>query len=111
VAESGNIPELDKLIEMSATERAKGGGVLPINAAATRKINATQNQARGGQRQPAARLRLIIRRLPPGLAENEFWNALGEEWHLGKGKIDWAVYKDGKISKEYVLYTSGKENR
>jgi regulator of nonsense transcripts 3 len=82
---------------MSTPGKAKGGGVLPINAAATKK-----SQPKQGSRAPGPRLRLIVRRLPPGLVEAEFWSALGEEWLVGKGKVDWASFKDGKVSKEYV---------
>jgi len=28
---------------------------------------------------------------------------MGEQWQVHAGKVDWAVYKQGKISKEYVL--------
>ena len=48
------------------------------------------------------KLRLIVRRLPPGLTETEFQSALGDEWKVGAGKVDWAAYKDGKVSKEYA---------
>lgn len=86
---------------MSTNAKGRGaGGVLPINAAATRK-DKSQHQ-KSSPRSPAPRLRLIIRRLPPGLTELEFWKALGEEWQVGKGKIDWAAFKDGKVSREYV---------
>ena len=87
-----------------SSERSRGGGVLPISAAATRKHQSSQAQAKAAQRAPAPRLRLIIRRLPPGLTESEFWIALGNEWQLGKGKMDWAAYKDGKVSKEYASH-------
>jgi regulator of nonsense transcripts 3 len=46
------------------------------------------------------KLRLIVRRLPPGLTEDEFQAALGDEWMVSAGKVDWAAYKEGKISKE-----------
>jgi len=72
--------------------------VQPINAAVTKK--GTQPAAKSAARSPAPRLRIIIRRLPPGLTEAEFWNAIGNEWHMGRGKVDWAAFKDGKISKE-----------
>lgn len=72
----------------------KGRGVLPINAAQTRK------PFKQGPRPPAPRLKLIIRRLPPGLTEAEFWECIGADWHVGQGKIDWAAFKPGKISKE-----------
>lgn len=70
-----------------------------MNAAA-RKNAASQPVAKTSSRTPAPRLRLVIRRLPPGLTEGEFWAALGDVWKVGAGKVDWAAFKDGKISKE-----------
>ena len=75
-------------------------GVLSVPASATQK--------RGGHgpikqpSQPAARLKLVIRRLPPGLTEDELESILGETWKTGAGKVSWSSYKPGKISKEYV---------
>jgi len=46
---------------------------------------------------------MVIRRLPPGLTQEEFESSMGEQWQVHAGKVDWAVYKPGKISKEYVL--------
>ncbi|KAL8957060.1 MAG: hypothetical protein Q9193_005571 [Seirophora villosa] len=46
------------------------------------------------------RLKLVVRRLPPGLTDVEFETILGGEWKLGGGRVDWAVYKPGKISKD-----------
>jgi len=77
-----------------SSSNSKGRGVLPVSVAATRKVN------KQAPRAPAPRLRLIVRRLPPGLTETEFWDALGTEWRVGQGKVDWAAYKAGKISKE-----------
>jgi regulator of nonsense transcripts 3 len=34
------------------------------------------------------------------LTETEFWAVLGEDWKVGAGRVDWAAFKDGKISKE-----------
>ncbi|RMD43796.1 hypothetical protein DV735_g1366, partial [Chaetothyriales sp. CBS 134920] len=82
---------------MSAPGKPKGGGVLPVNAIATRK---TAAQPKQGNRAPAPKLRLIIRRLPPGLTEAEFWTAIGDEWQVGTGKVEWAAFKDGKVSKD-----------
>ncbi|KAK3677989.1 hypothetical protein LTR78_002084 [Recurvomyces mirabilis] len=65
----------------------RAGGVLPVNAA-TRA--AASNK-------PASRLKLEIRRLPPGLTLSEFEEVLGEEWKLGKGKVDWREYRQGKL--------------
>ncbi|KAK5421917.1 hypothetical protein LTR06_000174 [Exophiala xenobiotica] len=84
---------------MSDQTKGRSGGVLPVNAAA-RKNAAAQSGSKGSARLPAPRLRLIIRRLPPGLTETEFWIALGDDWKVGSGKVDWAAFKDGKISKD-----------
>ncbi|KAG8628035.1 hypothetical protein KVT40_003908 [Elsinoe batatas] len=45
----------------------------------------------------SARLKVVVRRLPPGLTREEFENSLGEEWKVGEGKIDWVEYRAGKI--------------
>ncbi|KAH7179676.1 Smg-4/UPF3 family-domain-containing protein [Fusarium flagelliforme] len=42
--------------------------------------------------------KLVIRRLPPGMTEAEFVSILGSEWELGKGKVDWFEFAQGKIS-------------
>lgn len=46
------------------------------------------------------RLKIIVRKLPPGLTQAEFDTALGDDWKVNRGKVDWAIYKPGKISKE-----------
>lgn len=81
--------------------KARAAGVLPISAAATKKDKPANSHAKSSPRTPAPKLRLIVRRLAPGLTESEFWDALGAEWKVGAGKIDWAAFKEGKISKEY----------
>lgn len=65
----------------------RGSGVLPIPASA---------RAPPAPKPPAARLKLEIRRLPPGLTLSEFEEALGDEWKLGKGRVDWREYRQGK---------------
>ena len=65
----------------------RGSGVLPIPASA---------RAPPAPKPPAARLKLEIRRLPPGLTLSEFEETLGEEWKLGKGRVDWREYRQGK---------------
>ncbi|KAL8638983.1 MAG: hypothetical protein Q9228_003923 [Teloschistes exilis] len=49
---------------------------------------------------PTSRLKLVIRRLPPGLTQAEFEECLGVEWQVGSGKVDWATFKPGKVSKD-----------
>lgn len=79
---------------------SRSNGVLSIPASATQK--------RGGPdldgsvpKSGITRFKLVIRRLPPGLTQAEFEEGLGDEWRVNKGKVDWAVYKAGKVSKEY----------
>lgn len=70
---------------------SKGGdrpsGVLAVSAAARaapKKVS-------------TARLKLEIRRLPPGLTLSEFEDILGPEWKLGSGRVDWREYRQGKV--------------
>ena len=74
-------------------------GVLQIPAAATQK-SASSTPAKKAHKPPAPRLKLLIRRLPPGLTQTELETALGEDWKAGSGKVDWLQYKAGKVSKE-----------
>ncbi|KAL9578415.1 MAG: hypothetical protein Q9212_005734 [Teloschistes hypoglaucus] len=55
------------------------------------------SSAAGG---PTLRLKLVIRRLPPGLTQAEFEECVGADWQVGSGKVDWAVFKPGKVSKD-----------
>lgn len=82
----------------------KASGVLPMPAAVLQKHAPPNNAPRGPSKKAAApRLKLIIRRLAPGLSQTEFEAHLGEEWKVGAGKVDWLLYRPGKISKEYVI--------
>ncbi|KAK4223194.1 Smg-4/UPF3 family-domain-containing protein [Podospora fimiseda] len=42
--------------------------------------------------------KVVVRRLPPGMTEEEFVTILGDEWKVGNGKVDWFSYAPGKIS-------------
>ncbi|WEW56983.1 hypothetical protein PRK78_002442 [Emydomyces testavorans] len=72
-------------------------GILPIPASATQQHTALRPRSTNS-RIAAPRTKLLIRRLPPGLTQLEFETALGEEWAVGKGKVDWLTYKPGKVS-------------
>lgn len=61
-------------------------GVLPVSST-----------ARAAAKAPAPRLKLEIRRLPPGLTLSEFEEVMGDEWKLGNGKVDWREYRQGKV--------------
>jgi hypothetical protein len=77
-------------------------GVLPV---AVLQRNAPAQTPRGPKAsQP--RLKLVLRRLPPGLTKAEFEALVEAEWKVGAGKVDWFSYRKGKISKEYVAYNT-----
>ncbi|MCJ1384198.1 hypothetical protein MMC17_007314 [Xylographa soralifera] len=46
------------------------------------------------------RTKIVIRRLPPGLTEQEFYETLGNQWRPGGDRVDWASFKPGKISRD-----------
>ena len=75
---------------------ARNGGVLKIPASATQSRPQMPSAPAG----PPSRLKLVVRRLPPGLTEEELKEILGEEWQVGNGKVDWANFKPGKVSRE-----------
>ncbi|KAB8268833.1 Smg-4/UPF3 family-domain-containing protein [Aspergillus minisclerotigenes] len=89
---------------MTQTAAGKStGGVLQIPIAATQKNTANAAAAPTPKKAPkpaTPRLKLLVRRLPPGLTQAEFEAAVGPEWKLGAGKIDWFQYKPGKVSKD-----------
>ncbi|KAF1821555.1 uncharacterized protein K489DRAFT_381550 [Dissoconium aciculare CBS 342.82] len=66
----------------------RAGGVLPVSGAARAPPTKSTN---------TARLKLEIRRLPPGLTLGEFEEILGQEWKLGNRKVDWREYRQGKF--------------
>lgn len=77
---------------------AGANGVLP---ATVLQKNAPPAAPRGPKAaQP--KMKLVLRRLPPGLTKTEFETMLGDEWKLGAGKVDWMIFKKGKVSQEYV---------
>lgn len=84
--------------QVSATPAKPAGGVLPVVAAATQVQTNGTNKVQA--KNATARLKLLIRRLPPGITHSEVQEALGEEWNMGKGKVDWVSFKPGKVSKE-----------
>ncbi|KAF2728489.1 hypothetical protein EJ04DRAFT_546753 [Polyplosphaeria fusca] len=71
-------------------------GVLPVSLL---QKNAPASAPRG-PKPPQQRLKLLMRRLPPGLTKAEFEDKLGDEWKLGSGKVDWFLYRKGKVSKD-----------
>ncbi len=84
---------------------SRANGVLSIPASATQKKSGLTHEAQLF-RAAGARLKIVIRRLPPGLTQPEFEETLGEDWATAGDRVDWAVYKPGKVSKEYACHTA-----
>jgi regulator of nonsense transcripts 3 len=77
-------------------------GVLPVAVLSKHApaLAPAQAQAPRGPKAAQPRMKLVCRRLPPGLTKAEFDSALGDEWKLGAGRVDWMNYRKGKVSKE-----------
>lgn len=84
----------------------KANGVLPVPAgataaAATGSKAAVADGAKPARAKPAVEGdKVVIRRLPPGLTEDEFFSVLGDDWRQGRGRVGWLSFHGGKISKE-----------
>ena len=88
---------------VAIAKRDPQAGVIPISAVADRSGGLPRGfSGSNATRQAGQRLKAVIRRLPPGLTEQEFINALGEQWKTGKGKVTWMSYRPGKVSREYA---------
>lgn len=87
-------------------QKASSPGVLAINPAATQKAAPppTPSSKSHSSKGNAPRLKLHVRRLPPGLTQAEFETALGDYWKVGRGKVDWFLFKEGKVSTESVFH-------
>lgn len=79
----------------NGSSRTQTNGTLPVAAS---QISGNKS----GTVKLNPKLKVVIRRLAPGLTETEFISALGHDWILGNGRVDWILYKAGKDSKEYV---------
>ncbi|KAG0651229.1 Regulator of nonsense transcripts 3B [Hyphodiscus hymeniophilus] len=73
----------------------QANGVLPVSASQTSGNVVKLPPAKT----VSQRLKVVIRRLAPGLTEEEFTTIIGEEWKAGQGKVDWLCYEPGKSSK------------
>ncbi|KAI9687731.1 MAG: hypothetical protein M1822_001811 [Bathelium mastoideum] len=83
-----------------AKKTGPASGVLPISASTLQKNVGGKDASRRSAREQGPRLKVVIRRLPPGLTRDEFETALGDEWKRGGSKVDWVDYRDGRISKD-----------
>ena len=76
-------------------------GSMSISSTANHPRTTTLKVTRA--KSPGPRLKVVVRRLPPSLTEQEFCDALGPDWTVGGGRVDWMSYQVGKGSHEYVI--------
>lgn len=89
---------------MATTEGKSGpkqAGVLPIRPAQTQ---GPADSSRSAKSKAAAQdgIKAKVRRLPPGMTEQEFLTILGDSWKPGNGKVGWFSYHCGHTPKRYV---------
>lgn len=96
---------------MAPTVIAKRNGPISTSTAGILKVNPTTIQKATHKAQvSSARLKLVLRRLPPGLTKEEFQNLIPSEWHMGNGKVDWIQFCAGKTSR-YDLIDIARRSR
>ncbi|EQB57996.1 hypothetical protein CGLO_01815 [Colletotrichum gloeosporioides Cg-14] len=74
----------------------KTNGVLPVTGQQTAADTPKSNKSRAA----VEGHKVVIRRLPPGLTEQELWNKLGDVWKAGQGLVSWHNFEAGKISQD-----------
>ncbi|KAI9679561.1 MAG: hypothetical protein M1817_005583 [Caeruleum heppii] len=76
-------------------------GVLAVPAAATKgQAQQILKKDANASKSAAPRLKVVVRRLPPSFTQTELEETLGNEWRVGEGRVDWLLYKPGKISED-----------
>ncbi|KAI1106465.1 Smg-4/UPF3 family-domain-containing protein [Jackrogersella minutella] len=79
----------------SAPTMRKANGVLSVSTSAANDAPKSTKA-----KEPPRGKKVIVRRLPPGMAEIEFWDILGDEWKSGNGNVDWIKFQDGIVSQD-----------
>ena len=83
---------------MSASQppARKASGVIHINSGQVAEKTPKSSKAKT---QPEGE-KVVVRRLPPGLTEDEFVAIVGDDWKVGHGRVGWFSYQPGKVSQE-----------
>lgn len=78
--------------------RAKPTGLLPVSV--TERTHPASGVKQTSQKPMRSKQKVVVRRLPPGLTQQEFERSLGENWKANEKKFSWVCFKQGKVSKE-----------
>lgn len=87
----------------------KQAGILPIRPAQGQaQTPSPADGSKSAKSKTAAQdgVKIKIRRLPPGITEQEFEVILGDAWKAGNGKVGWFEFHAGHIPKRSVAYPS-----
>ena len=61
-----------------------------------------REKKRGSQKSQTERLKIVVRRLPPNLPDEIFWQSVAS-WVTDE-TVSWKVYYRGKFRKRYVVF-------
>ena len=76
-------------------------GVLPASHAKSQPQAGAGTSSRAGKgKTPVEGQKVVLRRLPPGITEQETVAFLSDEWKPGGAKVGWFSFQAGKISKD-----------
>ncbi|KAM0284515.1 hypothetical protein ACHAQH_001881 [Verticillium albo-atrum] len=85
------------MLEGQAPRKANGVLPMPATPLATDAPSASRSNK---SKTPVEGDKVIIRRLPPGMTEDEVWAILGDQWRAGNGLVDWSDFAKGKVSQD-----------
>ncbi|KAF3071060.1 putative nonsense-mediated mrna decay protein [Daldinia childiae] len=81
---------------MGVPTARKPNGVLPVSSIPTSNDTPKATKAKD----PPRGKKVLVRRLPPGITEEEFRTILRKEWKSGNGKVEWTKFQEGQISQD-----------
>jgi regulator of nonsense transcripts 3 len=81
---------------MSTTEPATAAAL-----AAKKKTRRSEKRSTHAKANPHERLKTVVRRLPPNLPEDIFWQSV-QNW-VSEETATWKVYHQGKLRKKYTF--------
>lgn len=73
----------------------------PYRAKSKDKEKEKEKKARSSQKPQVERRKTVVRRLPPNLPEDIFWQSV-QSW-VSDETVTWKVYQPGKFRKRYVI--------
>jgi len=72
----------------------------------TKKEKEKERREKHAQHHSNERLKTVVRRLPPNLPEEIFWQTV-QRW-VSDETVTWKVYYPGKFKKQYVIRFRGR---